>query len=97
MLHRWGFPLRISVPSPSPQISKSPIHSSSGQLVMLSRPVSRDPGTESGIEDPGRHGRLRVPIRNYNWPLGELNISLIGTACGGIVEDRQLTSVKVDK
>ena len=37
MLRRWGFPLCISVPSPSPQISKSAIHSSSGQLVMSAR------------------------------------------------------------
>jgi hypothetical protein len=43
MLHRSGFPLCISIPSPSPQISKSPIHSSRGQLVMLSQPVSSDP------------------------------------------------------
>ena len=35
MLHRWGFPLCISVTSPSPQISKSPIHSSRGQLVIF--------------------------------------------------------------
>ena len=36
----------------------------SRRSVLESRPVSWDPGTESGIEDPGRHGRFigLIPI-----------------------------------
>ena len=73
MLHRSGFPLCISIPSSSPQISKSPIHSSRGQLVIFkSASIKRSNwfGCQLSISGkrahPGERTRLRVSIWREN-------------------------------
>lgn len=50
------------------------------ELLPQSRPVSWDPGTESGIEDPGRHERFSGPILS-------LALALIRGVRDGLVQE----------